>query len=74
MLISLAVVDINFRLADERLDKQLQRLLPSGGDHAIAVASSFDAALTAFSLLVQQYQLVVHRSQVPTVIGPLDIN
>jgi L-seryl-tRNA(Ser) seleniumtransferase len=39
----------------------LQRLLPAGGDYSIAVASNFPAALTAFSLLVEHRQLVVHR-------------
>ena len=46
---------------DERLSKRLQRLLPVGGEHAIAVTSNFPSALTAFSLLVGQRQLVVHR-------------
>ncbi len=47
---------------EERLSKRLQRLLPVGGDYAIAITSSFPSALTALSLLVQQRQLVVHRS------------
>ena len=45
---------------DERLSKRLQRYLPAG-EHAIAITSSFSSALAAFSLLVQQRQLVVHR-------------
>jgi L-seryl-tRNA(Ser) seleniumtransferase len=46
---------------DERLSRRLQRLLPAGGAHAIAVTANFPAALTAFSLLVEHRQLVVHR-------------
>ena len=45
----------------ERLDKRLRRLLPAG-DHAIAVTSNFSSALTALALLVDERQLVVHRS------------
>jgi L-seryl-tRNA(Ser) seleniumtransferase len=44
-----------------RLSSRLQKLLPSG-DHAIAITSNFPSALTAFSLLVQRRQLVVHRA------------
>jgi L-seryl-tRNA(Ser) seleniumtransferase len=48
--------------AQQRLCKRLKRLLPLGSNDTIAIASSFPAALTAFSLLVQQRPLVVHRS------------
>lgn len=47
---------------DDRLSRRFQRLLPAGGEYAIAVTSSFPSALTAFSLLVEQRQLVIHRS------------
>lgn len=50
------------RVVAERLERRLQKLLPAGGGHAIAIASNFSAALTAFSLLVRERQLVVHRS------------
>ena len=49
-------------VVDDRLDKRLQKLLPTSGDYSIAVTSSFPAALTALSLLIQQRQLVVHRN------------
>ncbi len=48
---------------EERLSQRLQRLLPAGGDHSIAVTSNFSSALTALALLVEERQLVVHRSQ-----------
>ena len=48
---------------DERLSQRLQRLLPAGGDYSIAVTSNFSSALTALALLVDERQLVVHRSQ-----------
>jgi len=48
---------------DERLSRRLQRLLPAGGDYSIAVTSNFSSALTALALLVDERQLVVHRSQ-----------
>jgi L-seryl-tRNA(Ser) seleniumtransferase len=48
---------------DERLSRRLQRLLPAGGDYSIAVTSNFSSALTALALLVNERQLVVHRSQ-----------
>jgi L-seryl-tRNA(Ser) seleniumtransferase len=48
---------------DERLSQRLQRLLPAGGDYSIAVTSNFSSALTALALLVEERQLVVHRSQ-----------
>jgi L-seryl-tRNA(Ser) seleniumtransferase len=54
--------------ADGRLSKRLQRLLPAG-DHAIAITSNFPSALTALSLLVQQRQLVVHRSHAVSLPG-----
>lgn len=43
-----------------RLAKRVQKLLPSG-DHSLLITANFSAALTAFSLLVQRRQLVVHR-------------
>ena len=46
---------------DSRLHRKLERLLPDG-DFDIAIASSFPAALTAFSQLVQSRPLVIHRS------------
>lgn len=46
----------------DRLERRLLRLLPAGGGHAIAITSNFSSALTAFSLLVREKQLVVHRS------------
>ncbi len=58
---------------EERLSKRLQRLLPVGGDYAIAITSSFPSALTAFSLLVQQRQLVVHRSHAVRLPGGLPL-
>ncbi|NND96926.1 MAG: hypothetical protein HKN47_06310 [Pirellulaceae bacterium] len=45
-----------------RLHRKLERLLPAGGDYGVAIASNFPAALTAFSQLVEQRPLVVHRS------------
>lgn len=57
----------------ERLSKRLQRLLPAGGDHAIAITSSFPSAMTALSLLVQQRQLVVHRSHAVRLPGGLPL-
>ncbi|MGI9470307.1 MAG: hypothetical protein ACR2NZ_02165 [Rubripirellula sp.] len=48
-------------LMAERLDKRLRRLMPAG-DHAIAVTSNFSSAMTALALLVEERQLVVHRS------------
>ena len=48
---------------DERLSRRLQRLLPAGGDYSIAVTSNFSSALTGLALLVDERQLVVHRSQ-----------
>ena len=48
--------------ADERMSRRLQRLLPVGGDHSIAITSNFAGALTAFSMLVEQRPIVVHRS------------
>ena len=48
---------------DERLARRLQRLLPAGGDYSMAVTSNFSSALTALALLVDERQLVVHRSQ-----------
>lgn len=48
---------------DERLSRRLQRLLPAGGDYSIAVTSNFSSAFTGLALLVDERQLVVHRSQ-----------
>jgi L-seryl-tRNA(Ser) seleniumtransferase len=48
---------------DERLSRRLQRLLPAGGDYSIVVTSNFSSALTGLALLVDERQLVVHRSQ-----------
>lgn len=45
-----------------KLARKLERLLPAGGDFSIAIANSFPAALTAFSQLVQDRPLVIHRS------------
>lgn len=56
---------------DERLLRRFHRLLPAGGDYSIAVTSSFPAALTAFSLLVEHRQLVVHRSHAVRLPGGL---
>ena len=53
---------ISSGLIRDRFERRLQKLLPAGGGQAIAVTSNFSAALTAFSLLVRQRQLVVHRS------------
>lgn len=58
---------------EERLAKRLQRLLPVGGDYAIAITSSFPSALTALSLLVQQRQLVVHRRHAVRLPGGLPL-
>ena len=58
---------------EERLSKRLQRLLPVDDDYAIAITSSFPSALTAFSLLVQQRQLVVHRSHAVRLPGGLPL-
>ncbi|MDG2223517.1 MAG: hypothetical protein P8L85_19200 [Rubripirellula sp.] len=43
-----------------RLAKRIQRLLPSQ-DHSLLITANFPAAMTAFSLLVQRRNLVVHR-------------
>ncbi|MEM1069775.1 MAG: hypothetical protein AAGI63_12820 [Planctomycetota bacterium] len=43
-----------------RLEKRIERLLPSK-DHSLLITSNFSSAMTAFSLLVQRRQLVVHR-------------
>lgn len=48
---------------EERLSRRLQRLLPAGGHYSIAVTSNFSSALTGLALLVDERQLVVHRSQ-----------
>ena len=48
--------------ANERLLQRLKRCLPVGGDHSMAVANNFPAALTAFSMLVEHRPIVVHRS------------
>ena len=48
--------------AQDRLQRKLEKLLPAGGNYGIAVASNFHAALTAFSQLVQERTLVIHRS------------
>ncbi|QDT08686.1 hypothetical protein [Stieleria marina] len=45
-----------------KLAKKIERLLPVDGDYSIAIAGSFPAALTAFSQLVQERPLVIHRS------------
>ncbi len=58
---------------NQRLGKRLQRFLPAGGDHAIAITSNFSSALTAFSLLVQQRQLVVHRAHAVRLPGGLPL-
>lgn len=59
--------------ARQRTCKRLQRLVPSSDDHAIAITSNFSAAMTAFSLLVQQRQLVVHRSHAVSLPGGLSL-
>ena len=46
--------------AADSIDQRLQELLPSD-QHSVAIASSFPAALTAFSLLIQDRPLIVHR-------------
>ncbi|MGB0596955.1 MAG: hypothetical protein ACPGLY_09705 [Rubripirellula sp.] len=43
-----------------RLAKRIQRLL-SSQDHSLLITANFSAAMTAFSLLVQRRNLVVHR-------------
>ncbi len=53
---------VHGQACDERLSRRIARLLPVGGDYAIAITSSFPAAMTAFSLLVQQTPLVIHRN------------
>ena len=53
---------IGAAVVKDRFERRLQRLLPAGGGHAIAITSNFSSALTAFSLLVREKQLVVHRS------------
>ncbi len=53
---------IGAEMVKERIERRLQRLLPAGGGHAIAITSNFSSALTAFSLLVREKQLVVHRA------------
>ncbi len=49
-------------MVNDRFERRLQKLLPAGGGHAIAITSNFSAAMTAFSLLVREKQLVVHRA------------
>lgn len=46
----------------DRFERRLQKLLPSGEGHTILLTSSFSSALTAFSLLASEQQLVVHRA------------
>lgn len=47
--------------ADRRVRRRLQRALPDAGDLAVAVASSFPAALSALTLVGSQRELTVHR-------------
>lgn len=45
-----------------RLSRRVARLLPAGGDHAMAVTTNFGAALAALSVLGRERKLVVHRA------------
>ncbi len=56
-----------------RITRKLERLLPAGGDYGIAVANSFPAAMTAFSQLVQDRPLVIHRSHAVRLPGGLPL-
>lgn len=45
-----------------KLARRIAKSIPEGNENAIAITSNFSAALTAFSLLVQETQLVIHRN------------
>lgn len=47
---------------DERLVRRVSKMLPAGGDYAVAITTNFSAAMTAFSLLVGETELVIHRN------------
>ncbi len=46
----------------QRLTRRMEKQLPGGEHLSIAIANSFPAALTAFSQLVQERSLVIHRN------------
>jgi L-seryl-tRNA(Ser) seleniumtransferase len=48
--------------AREHLIHRIEKRLPGDGGFSIAIANSFPAALTAFSQLVQERPLVIHRN------------
>ena len=70
--ISQKVIDAGYELlrgdcirGDEtiaRLTKRMEKTLPGDDQLSIAVTNSFSAALTAFSQLVQERPLVIHRN------------
>ncbi len=47
---------------DDRIAKRLAKRIPGGDQVDIAIASSFPAALSAFSSLVESTPLVIHRN------------
>ena len=47
---------------DEKLGRRIAKLLPVGDEYALAVSSSFSAAMAAFSLTVGHTELVIHRN------------
>jgi L-seryl-tRNA(Ser) seleniumtransferase len=58
---------------ESKLARKLASLLPGQDDYVVAVASSFPAALTAFSQLVQERPLVIHRSHAVRLPGGLPL-
>ncbi len=58
---------------ESKLKRKLSSLLSGQGDYVVAVASSFPAALTAFSQLVQERPLVIHRSHAVRLPGGLPL-
>jgi L-seryl-tRNA(Ser) seleniumtransferase len=57
---------------EHRLTRRFARVLPSG-DHSLAVANSFSAALTALPFLLPKHQLVVHRHHAVRLPGGLPL-
>ena len=48
--------------ASDALCRRVEALLPGDAECGVAIASNFAAAMTAFSQLVQERELVIHRS------------